>query len=315
MALTKDELIERRDFLGGSECAAAIGLSQWKSPLQLYREKKGLAEDMDEEEDLNLPAQVGQLVEPLVLLKLEQKKKIAIHSRQTRFVDPKNPWRRATVDGIGSDGLLVEAKTAGFIGQQWGKDDTDEIPLQYIYQIQHDLDCADLGAAWVPVIIGNTRIRIYRVERNEELIEILREGEKRFWRHVTESDPPPATTKQDLKILYPYDVHGMKPAIASVDVLSAFTKFEANKLLLKNLEERQEQLYAMIGEAFGDSPELVDSSGKLLATYKSQAGSSYFDTDALQKGHPDINLSPYYKKRAAYRVLRTKKPSTVKGKK
>jgi putative phage-type endonuclease len=315
MALTKEELELRRGYLGGSDAAASIGLSKWKTPLQLYREKVGIEEDKDEEEDLNLPMQVGSLVEPLVLLKLEQKKKVTVGERQSVIIDPSWPIRRATVDGIASDGLLVEAKTAGFIGQQWGKDDTDEIPLQYVYQIQHNLAATGLPAAWVPVIIGNTAIRIYRIERDQELIQILTEGEKKFWQHVLDRRPPPATTKGDLKILYPYDIDRMPASVAGPDIKLAITKFEENKARLKTLGAAQEALYAMIGEAFKDSPELVDETGKLLATYKSQAGQGILQVDKMEEDFPGLDIDKYKKRGKPYRVLRIAKPSKAKGKK
>lgn len=308
MGLTDKELEERRSYLGGSDAAAAIGLSPWKSPLQLYKEKIGEEPDKDDEEDANLPLHVGTLVEPLVIRKLEQKKKIQVLQRQAVFVDPSWPVRRATVDGIGSDDMLVEAKTAGFIGQQWGKDDTDQIPLHYLYQIQSNLAVTGKIAAWVPVIIGNTRIRIYRIERDQELIDILTEGEKKFWQHVVNRDPPPASTKADLKFLYPHDNPKLPAAVASDDIVFALGRFEENKAKLKRIEDAQEQLYAMIGEAFGEAPELKDAAGKLLATYKSQAGQSVLDIDAMEADFPGLDIDKYKKRGKPYRVLRVQKP-------
>lgn len=314
MGLTEKELEERRGYLGGSDAAAAIGLSTWKSPLQLYLEKVGEAPVQDDEEDANLPLQVGTLVEPLVIAKLEQKKKVKVIQQQRVFTDAKYPWRKARVDGISDPhDFLIEAKTAGFIGQQWGKDDTDEIPLQYMYQIQHNLSITGLEAAWVPVIIGNTRIRIYHILRDQELIDILIAGERRFWEeHVLKRIPPPASTKADLKILYPNDNPKLPPAVASEDVRFALERFEDNKAKLKRIEDAQEQLYVLIGEAFGEAPELVDASGKPLATYKSQAGQSVLDIDAMEADFPGLDIDKYKKRGKPYRVLRVKKPAKAK---
>ena len=47
MALTKQQLIARKQGIGGSDAAAILGLSQWKSPLDIFFDKLDTAEPMD----------------------------------------------------------------------------------------------------------------------------------------------------------------------------------------------------------------------------------------------------------------------------
>jgi len=39
MSLTTEQLLERRKGIGGSDVAAILGLSQWKTPIDVYNEK------------------------------------------------------------------------------------------------------------------------------------------------------------------------------------------------------------------------------------------------------------------------------------
>ena len=41
------DTMNRRTYLGGSDTAAILGLSPWKSPLELYLEKIGEAPEQD----------------------------------------------------------------------------------------------------------------------------------------------------------------------------------------------------------------------------------------------------------------------------
>lgn len=308
MSLSQAELVARRSGLGASDAAAALGLSPWQTPYGLWREKLGLVTDEEREEnDVDLPMEVGAMVEPLVIRLLERKKKITISRRQEKFQCPIYPWRWTTVDGIGSDGSMVEAKSAGFIGVQWGKDETDEFPLYYHYQVQHGLAVTGLEFAWVPAIIGNTQFRTYRVDRNDELIAMLNEKEAGFWWNVVNNEPPPATTRDDMKLLYPKD-NGKKIVITE-PVLKALTDYKSAKDLVKTTEAVIDKLYIEITDHIGDNTILTDAQGNELATWKHQS-TSRLDGDRLERDYPKIHAE--YQKSTDSRVLRLKKPK--KGK-
>ena len=62
MGLTAEQLATRSTGLGGSDAAVACGVSRWKTPYQLYLEKRGEVPPIEQTE----PMRWGHLLEPLV---------------------------------------------------------------------------------------------------------------------------------------------------------------------------------------------------------------------------------------------------------
>lgn len=315
--LTPEQLDERRNFLGSSEVAAAIGESPWQTPLQLYKEKRGEPVDYEDADvDQTLPLIVGQMCEPIVVAALERKRKVTVGSRQMTFHDFDAPWRRVTVDGIASDSALVEAKTAGYMGPQWGKqDDTDLIPMYYIIQVQRSLGIIRkvqarfslplCPYAWVPAIISNNRVRIYKVLPDRALIDEILPQEHNFWERVQTGNPPDPVTREDLRIAFPHD---KGTAIRSTpESKLALRQYQECKEDEKKLVERMGILYVDIGTAFGEHSTIVDSdTGKPLATWKEQDGRLMIEEDDLDADHPGL-LDRYRKRGKSFRVLRFSK--------
>lgn len=293
MPFTPAELEERRSFLGASEAAAALGLSPWFTPLDLYRSKTGEGEPIE----TSLPMLVGQALEPVTLQIFEQKSGMSVNARQLQIVDARNPWRRATLDGKASDGWLVEAKASG-VWQNWGKE-LDEVPAPIIYQCQHQLACAvDAPGVYVPVILGQRQYRCYEVKRDAELIAMLTEGEIGFMKLLARRIPPDPLTHDDLKVLYPIDI-GTK--IEATDyIVTVAHQLAATKQERKNLESREEAEAFEIKEYMRDAAVLVDRKGTPLITHKANV-ENRIDVTRLRAEQPLIAAA--YAKESTVRKL------------
>jgi predicted phage-related endonuclease len=116
-------------------------------------------------------------------------------------------WAGANLDGVVvidelniSPGIIVEAKTAGMVGplsREWGEDGTDEIPEQYLIQVQHQFMVAGPGfhTAYVPALLGGRGFAVFQVRRDEDLIASIKEFEEQFWAgHVITGIPPENST-------------------------------------------------------------------------------------------------------------------------
>ena len=147
--------------LGASDAAAAVGLSKWKTPYQLWQEKLGIAANDDHDAEA-LHLEMGNALEPLAIARFERKQKLTVSDRQVRVVDPTWDKRWVTVDGLASDGGLVEAKSVGFADpREWGDEfDDGAIPMHYLLQTQHAMACTVASHTWVPVIELNRQFRI-----------------------------------------------------------------------------------------------------------------------------------------------------------
>lgn len=295
MPFTAAELLERRGYLGASEAAAAVGRCNFFTPLQLYQSKIGEGEPIEE----TIPMMVGTALEPVTIHLLEKEERIKVTDRQARVVDPSNPWRRATLDGVSSDGGVVQAKASGNYGW-WGKED-DAIPEGIIHQTQHEMACSGLKFAWVPVILGQREFRVYRIQRDDEHIALLTEQESAFMKRVAHLDPPPPINHEDLKILYPTD-HGIE-LVASIEIENAAHDLAEVKAHLKEQQKVHDDLAFTVKNFMENAAVLKDSRGQVLYTYKSHAAST-IDVKRLREEKPAIASA--YTREAVVRTLLNK---------
>ncbi|GAI82803.1 unnamed protein product, partial [marine sediment metagenome] len=64
-----DWLRFRQKGIGGSDISSACGVNKWKSPLALWHEK---TEKIKDEEEENLPAELGTFLEPFMKKRFEK---------------------------------------------------------------------------------------------------------------------------------------------------------------------------------------------------------------------------------------------------
>lgn len=116
--LSRDEwLAYRRYGIGGSDAAAILGISPWRTARDLYYDKLGIAE-VSENEDNWVQLEMGNLLEPLVAQIFEKKTGLKVFKRKAMFQHPKYPWMLADLDYLvelpdGSTAIL-EIKTTNY---------------------------------------------------------------------------------------------------------------------------------------------------------------------------------------------------------
>jgi len=189
-----DWLEWRRHGIGGSDAAAIAGLSPWRSQFALWLIKTGqLRDDAEESEAMRW----GTLLEPVICDEFERRNELAVVDRQTCVEDPYEPWRRVTLDGLvvsPSDRSLplgiYEGKTTSTL--RYGLDWSEGLPDHYALQVQHALSVTAQARAWVTCLVGGQRLRVFEVQRDEDVIELLLRFERTFWARVEgRLGPPP----------------------------------------------------------------------------------------------------------------------------
>lgn len=286
MPFTKEQLEHRRKFIGASESASALGMSPWFSQVELYLSKIGEGEPIEE----TLPMMVGTALEPVTLTLFERETHLKAEERQQVFVDPTTDWRRCTVDGyVHSERAIVEAKTSGdFRG--WGEGG-DEIPAYYLYNAQHSLACIpEAKKVMFPVLIGGRTFRIYEVQRDEELIDLVREGETEFMERVRQRIPPPPKDRADVLLLHPKD--NGRSIEATADIVALVTDHAKAKAREKALKEEIEFFAKGITAFMGDAGtlkrvSLIGAQGAVIATWNSQTRRT-IDSDLVRSRYPDV---------------------------
>lgn len=292
--------LDRRLSLGGSDAAAALGLSTYKSRVQLWLEKKGLA--APEDLDGNHAVYWGNRLEPLILDEYRRRTGNQFVGVNVPVQSTDYAWMTGTLDALAEGGRVVEAKTAGERSAHlWGPDGSDEMPREYLAQVAHYLAVTGLGVADVAVLIGGRDFRILSVRRDSLPIAGVVRQEEEFWRSVEGDEPPPAASSQDCRLLWPQD-NGAR-LTADDELANAWVELVGIKRDLKDLEERKAAAEAFIQSRMRDRSELADEFGKLLVTWKTQAANR-LDVDAFRKQHP--KLAAEFTRRTQSRVFRLK---------
>lgn len=258
--LTKEQVLQRRNYLGASEAAAVLGLSRWKTPLQVWSEKTGAVEPEDISD--RLPVIVGNELEDLVckLFTRETGKKVYRVNETIRH--PAYPFIAANLDRrvVGEDAVL-EAKTAN--ARKLHEWEDDEIPQEYLVQVMHQLAVTGRQFAYIAVLIGGNQKFIWKkVERDEDIIKNIVEKECEFWlSFVQPKVMPKVVTAQDsaiLNALFPSSKDGDNMVLGSdADriIEDIKTLDEQAKKLTEEAAKLKNELKLMIGNFAGGSTE------------------------------------------------------------
>ena len=284
---TEQELIERRKYLGASEAAAALGMSPFWTPVDLYLSKIGEGQPIE----TTIPLMVGTALEPVTLSLFERKTGLRVGNRQKVFVDEETPWRRCTIDGyVHAEKAIVEAKTSGdFRG--WGDDETD-IPVHYLYQIAHSFSCIpEAVCAYVPVLVGGRTFDVYKTYRDPELIALVREGEQAFMDKVKARTPPAPVNRDDVNALFPNGIKGAQ-VFASPEIEAMVMRHALAKAKAKEAQQEADAMALAITYYMKDAGELkrmtlTSTKNEVLATWNSTV-SNRVDLDMLRTLYPAI---------------------------
>ena len=174
--LSRDEwLTVRRQGIGSSDAAAAVGLNPYKSQLQLWMEKTGRdgALPVVDPNDDQSPMYWGTLLEPIVAAHYTRRSGHRVRRVNAVLQHPEHSWMLANIDRevVGaSDVQILECKTAGIHGARLWR---DGVPEYVQLQVMHQLAVTGKQAADVAVLLGGQELQVFRIERDDTLIAQL----------------------------------------------------------------------------------------------------------------------------------------------
>lgn len=189
----------RRNSIGGSDAAAIMGLSPFGSAYSLWAEKTGKhePEDISHVEAVRL----GHDLEDYVAHRFMEDTGLKVRRENSVLKNDEIPFAHATVDRlvIGQQAGL-ECKTTSVMSMKSFRN--GEFPANYYCQCQHYMMVTGYPVWYLAVLILGKEFKVFRIERDEDDIRALREAEERFWQHVLDQTPPPASgTEADAKII------------------------------------------------------------------------------------------------------------------
>jgi putative phage-type endonuclease len=279
----EDWLAIRKQGIGASDAAAAVGLSPYQSQLELWMIKTGRDGDMPKVDpnDESSPMYWGNVLEPIVAQHYSRRtgNKVRKINAVLQHPDPDKHWMLANLDYtvVGNDEVqILECKTAGEFGSRLWR---DGVPEYVQCQVQHQLAVTGNVVADVCVLICGQEIRIHRIERDDELIAKLIELERQFWHYVETDTPPPAdgseSAGKSLRYLYPQDSGDVLDLTEDVNLCQVF----ADLLIAREDVSRAEQIEAerkqTIQQRMGEASKVIFPTG-VVSWKRNKAGSRRF---------------------------------------
>lgn len=263
--ITEEQRLERNKGIGGSDIAIILGLSKYKTPYQLFLEKKGLMDSQSEENNLQY---WGNRLESVIRDEFAMRNKLEIEEPDT-IVHPINEFLRGNLDGfIPEHNCVLEIKcAAGFNASKWGETQTDGVPLEYLCQVAYYVALTNAKGAYIAVLIGGNDYREYYYERNMELENKIIDAAVEFWQAVQHGDAPPATDYSDIKLMFPEEESGKTVAL-NEKTFETYEKLINTKQQMKNLELNEKEYKLELMTFMKDADTALDLNSRSVITWK-----------------------------------------------
>jgi len=277
-------LAQRRNGIGGSDIAAILGLNPYRTPLQVWLDKTQGSEDFD-----NDAMEWGRRLESAVADKFsDAHPECAPLATPGIIFDEFEPIFFANVDRITADGAVLECKTAGErAAHQW---DDDAVPDAYLMQLQWYLGVLGAPRGWIACLIGGRRYVERHVERDDRLINAMRERAAQWWAdHVEALVPPPATPPDDDRYMArAYPASERTEVTLDADTLALVEDARSIKGVIDNLADDHARKVTLIKERLGAATDGLGPDGEPLVTWRPRKGSTRVDTRRLRDEYPDL---------------------------
>jgi len=288
----------RTNYIGGSDIAAILGLSPYRTPLEVWLEKTGQATQRKD----SLPLRFGQYAEEFVAQEYAKSTGQIVIEHPEAFTYLDHPYLVGHIDRfvlLNEKPLfnqqeklvatkLLECKTANpFTQAQWGEAGSDEVPMPYLVQCLWYLMLTGCETADLAVLFSNADFRIYTIKKDREVEALLLDKALNFWQeHVQKNIPPPLQNEQDCRILFNQAKPG-KRIEADKKTLAILDSLHTVNCELQIYEEKANELKQSLMQTMQDAEELTFQ-GKPLVSWKTPKPSKKIDTKRLGLEMPDL---------------------------
>lgn len=282
--ISREEWLEiRRNSIGGSDSAAACGMSPWKSQLELWCDKMGMIPDKETNESMRR----GTYLEEYVAERFTEETGKKVIRSNFMYCHDDFPCLTANIDRmIVGEKAGLECKTMNDYSSNDYDFESGEIPVQYYCQCQHYM----MVMGWEYMYIAfssNFKFSWLKVDRNQEFINNMRQKELDFWyNYVAKKQRPEAdgseSSMEILTTLYPCETTG---SVLEFD----FDRLGERYIMLNDLEKRakaeKEEIKSKICDTLQDSEKGISKG--YYCTWKMKA-SGKIDTKRFRADYPDL---------------------------
>ena len=309
--LPRNEWLEwRKQGIGGSDVAAILGISPFRTARDLYYDKLGIAVENDESNWVGM--EMGNLLEPLVARIFEKKTGLKVYQRKAMFQHPEHPWMLADLDYLVDlpDGTtaILEIKTTNYNAQgNWWYNGAEIVPSYYETQGRHYMAVMNIDRCYFCCLYGNTEDEaiIRHIDRDADYEAELITLEEVFWNENVLAHVPPAYTEDGDLILEslrrqrgPSEKEApeleMTPPQGTLvkRYLELQQQMDAVTSETDELDKEMKRVKALIIEMMGNSSKATyeDAGGTVTVTYNPvrKTGISKDNLIRLKEVHPEI---------------------------
>lgn len=272
--------------IGCSEVAAALGVSPWKTAIELWLEKTGRTESAELTGMLRID--LGNKLEQVVADLYMERFGVKVIRDNREYLHPELPLvghidrrvlgRRA--------GLEIKTSLGRFVsGDDWGEEGTDQIPIHYLVQVMGYLMLTRYESWDVAVLLAGPEFRVYTVRPDHEAFDAIQTGVKIFWRHIETDMPPAVTTLTDAARRWPLSTENR--VVALPDHSHTVRELRQLKTTMAAMEKEADNLELSLKTFMENSDLLVDTDGKKLCSWKTEHRKT-IDTARLKTERPDV---------------------------
>jgi len=285
-------LLDRKKGIGGSDVASILGVSPYRTALEVYHDKTRPDLVLDEPtEDM----QRGVRVEKYILQEYAERSEVELNTNIPTIVDQEYQFMRANIDAkVVGQNVVIEAKSTKAPISSWEKG----IPEYYKAQVAYYAMLTNADYVEVPVLFSGWKYACFTYWRNAEYEAGIKEAVINFWQnHIVKNIPPKPTSPEELMAAYP-KLEEQKTIKADNDIQEKVYQLQEAQEQRKELEKQEKQLKTQIQGYMGDAG-LLDA-GFCKVVLK-EIKSTRFNANAFKEKY--MELYQQYLNDSSYRKL------------
>ena len=311
----------RAKSLGGSDIAAILGLSPYRTAVDVWLEKTGKKVNTAD----SLPLRFGSFAEEFVAKEYALQTQSVLLNYPHAITHPDYEYLGGHIDRfviqtnledlpaltsseqiasnaieivrskdklelIGNQKIdrLLECKTANpFRQQEWGDTGTDQVPLPYLCQCLWYMAITQIAQIDLAVLFGNSDFRIYQIHRDFQIEQTLLDKAVHFWeQHILLDIPPLAQCEADYQALFRKE-DSAKSIEAPQNIVDEIQKIGQIQERIEKAEDELSHIKQQIMAAMQDA-QILTYAGKTIATWKAPKASTRLDAKAIELAHPEL---------------------------
>lgn len=294
MSFTQEE---RMQYIGGSDIAAVLGQSRWKTPYRLWTEKTGkiIVPDLSNVEAVEMGNRLEQFVADIFSDKTSKQ----VRRAPKMYRHPEYPFLVANIDRliVGGDELLECKTCSAYKLEEW----ENKIPIEYVLQVIWYLGITGRKRGWIACLIGGQKFDYKPIDFDQELFDLMVEKALKFWDMVKNDVPPMILPEDDTTLAELYPTH-TEDLIEIQEMNDRIAYLQEIKMHIDEMTKEKREIETELKTLIKDKAGVLTDRYKI--TWKAQT-SMKIDLATLKAECPEI--AQKYIKESTSRVLRINK--------